>query len=140
MSVLTEAIYDVLAGDETIVSLIGTYGGLPAVFTIDPAPGDAVLPYIVTAGSVAQESWDTKTTRGRIITRDIRCYTAASGSSQVVENIAERVRELFHRQELEIDGYSCIILSCSGPQAADEQEAYGRIVTLRVHVLVIGGD
>lgn len=134
MSVLTQAIYDVLAGDATLTGLLNTYGGQPAVFTTDPAPGDAAMPYIVTAGEVAQEPFDTKTTEGRIATRDVRCYTAESGSAAVVEAIAERVRQLLHRQEISIAGYDWVMAECSGPIAADEQEAYGRIVTVRMTI------
>lgn len=134
MSVLTHAIYNVLAGDATLTGLLNTYDGEPAIFTTDPAPGDAAMPYIVTAGEVAQEPWDTKTTRGRIATRDVRCYTAESGSAQVVESMAERVYALFHRQEIAITDYEWVMCECSGPTAADEQEAYGRIVTIRMTV------
>jgi hypothetical protein len=131
MSVLTQAIYDVLAGDATLTGLLNTYDGEPAVFTTDPAPGDAAKPYIVSAGEVAQEAWDTKTTRGRIATRDVRCYTAESGSAAVVERMAERVYTLLHRQAIAIEDWTVVIAECSGPIAADEQDAYGRIVTVR---------
>lgn len=134
MSVLTSAIYDVLAGDGTLPTLLATYGGEPAVFTTEPAPGDATLPYIITAGEIATEPFDTKTTLGRIATRDIRCYTAASGSAMVVESIAERVRELLHRQEIAVSDHTWVWTECSGPIAADEQDAYGRIVTVRMTV------
>lgn len=134
MSVLTQAIYNALASDVTLTGLLNTYGGKPAIFTTDPAPGDAAMPYVITAGNVAQEAWDTKTTRGRIATRDIRCYTTESGSAETVEAIAERVRELLHRREIAIDGYDWTMCECSGPAAADEQDAYGRIVTVRMTV------
>lgn len=134
MSVLTQAIYDVLAGDVTLTALLGTYAGAPAIFTTDPAPGDAELPYVVTAGDVAQVPFDTKTTRGRDITRDVRCYTDANGSAVTVEAIAERVRFLLHRTEIPIDDFSWIMAACSGPQSADEQDSYGRIVTVRMVV------
>jgi len=132
MSVLTQAIYDRLVGDGTLTALLNTYEGAPAIFTTDPAPGDAVPPYVVTAGEVAQEAFDTKTTRGRTATRDVRCYTAAGGSAATVETIAERVRTLLHRQPLTIAGYTWMMTECSGPMAADEQDAYGRIVTARI--------
>jgi hypothetical protein len=129
---LTSAIYGKLAGDATLVALLSSYEGYPAVFTTDPAPGDAHMPYIVTAGEVAQSSFDTKTTRGRDITRDVRCYAPAGGSAQTVEAIAERVRELLHRQFLAVDGFDWVMSECSGPMAADEQDAYGRIVSVRL--------
>lgn len=131
---ITQAIYSRLAGDETLAGLVNTYQGEPAIFTTDPAPGDAALPYIVTAGAVATAAFDTKTTRGRTVTRDVRCYTSASGSAAVVEAMAERVRELLHRQELTVAGYAWVWSECSGPVAADEQDAYGRIVTIRITI------
>lgn len=131
---ITAAIYARLAGDATLVALLNTYRGAPAVFTTDPAPGDAVLPYIVTGGEVAQTPFDTKTTRGRTFFRDVRCYAAASGSAATVEAIAERVRELLHRQSLEIAGFVWILAECSGPIAADEQDAYARLVTVKLVV------
>lgn len=131
---LTAAIYSRLSGDTELVGLLGSYRGGPAVFTTDPAPGDATLPYIVTAGQVADAAFDTKTTRGRTLIRDLRCYSAASGSAATVEAIAERVRALLHRQTLEIDGFVWIWAECSGPIVADEQDAYGRIVTVTMTV------
>jgi hypothetical protein len=127
---ITQVIYDVLSGDATLSAMLATYRGNPAVFTTSVAPGDAVLPYIVTAGSVADVPFDTKTTLGRTITRDVRCYAASSGSVVNVEAIAERVRALLHRQALVISGFAWLWSLCSGPMAMDEQDAYGRIVTV----------
>ena len=130
MSVLTAAVYDRLTGDATLAGMLATYRGGPAVFTTDPAPGDASLPYIVTAGEVAQSPADTKVDRGRRAFRDVRCYTAADGSAMLVESIAERVRALFHRYTLPVDGFGVIVADCRGPISADEQDAYGRILTV----------
>lgn len=132
MSVLTRAMYEVLAEDATLAGMLATYGGRPAVFTTDPVPDDAELPYIVTAGEVSQAANDTKTTLGRAVLRDVRCYTSASGSAVQVEAISERVRSLLHRQPLTIAGFVWILAECIGPIAADEQDAYGRIVTVRL--------
>lgn len=134
MSLLTQALYNVLAGDATLTALLATYGGNPAIFTTEPVPGDAEMPYIISAGAVAQESNDTKTGQGRIVTRDIRCYSGVTGSAETVEDIAERARALLHRQALTISDYEWLITVASGPMAADEEDAYGRIVTIRVFV------
>ena len=131
---ITEAIHERLAGDAILSAMLNTYRGEPAVFTVDPAPGDAALPYIITAGAVSQGARDTKTTLGREIVRDVRCYTAASGSSVVVEEMAERVRQLLHREPLVIANFVWILAECSGPIQADEQDAYGRIVSVRLLV------
>ena len=134
MSVLTDALHSVLADDATLAGLLALYEGEAAVFTTDPAPDDANLPYIVTAGEVAQTPWDTKTTQGRRAVRDVRCYTAKTGSAATVEAIAERVRALLHRQTIAVDDYDVIIARCTGPVAADEEDAYGRIVSVELVV------
>jgi len=130
MSVITAAIYDKLAADSTLVGLLTSYKGSPAIFTTDPAPGDAVLPFIVSAGEVSQAPFDTKTTQGRDLIRDVRCYADADGSAVVIEAIAERVRAVLHRQALTIAGYRWIISDCTGPITADERDVYGRVISL----------
>lgn len=130
MSILT-AVYNKLAGDATLVALLASYEGYPAIFTTDPAPGDANLPYIVAAGEVVQVPFDTKTCLGREVVIDVRCYADAGGSSLTIEAIAERVRYLLHRQSLTIDGYDWVISDVSGPIVADELDYYGRIISLR---------
>jgi len=132
MSALSEAIYDVMTGDATLVGLLATYRDEPAFFTTDPAPGDATKPFGVSAGEVATSPWDTKTTRGREVWRDVRFYADADGSAVVVEALAERARALLHRQTLVVDGFSMIVAECSGPIVADEADAYGRILTIRL--------
>ncbi len=140
MSILTQAIYDRLSTDATLAGLLSTYRGGPAIFTTDPAPGDAANPLIVTAGEATQTPWDTKSSRGREIYRDVRCYTDATGSSLLVELIAERVRALLHRYEWwagtssTIAGFRAIVAEVSGPTVADEQDAYGRVLSLRLVV------
>lgn len=132
MSVLTSAIFNQLADDPVLAALLATYEGNPAVFTMDPAPGDATLPYIVTAGEATSSPNDTKTTLGLNLIRDVRCYAEASGSSVVIELIANRVRLLLHRQEVDVNGYQWVLSIASGPIVADEPDAYGRIVSLNV--------
>jgi len=131
---ITQTFYDRMVNDATLAALIATYRTGPAVFTTDPAPGDATLPYIVSAGQPVDAAFDTKTSRGRSLSRDVRCYAAADGSAALVEEIAERVRALFHRQALVIAGFVWIWAECSGPIVADEQDAYGRIVTVRLTI------
>ena len=128
---LTEALYDVLVGDAALVLLLATYDVLPAVFTVDPVPEGAELPFIVTAGQVTAMPFDTKTTRGRELWRDVRCYAEADGSAITVEAIAERVRALLHRQTITVTDFGMVVAECSGPIGADEQDAYGRVVTVR---------
>ena len=127
---LTEAIYDRLSGDAELVALLGTYHGGPAIFTTDPAPGDAALPYIVSSGEFAQRRYEAKNLRGREVFRDVRCYAATAGSAVTVEAMAERVRALLLRHVLAIEGFGTLVADVSGPVAADEADAHGRIVSV----------
>lgn len=132
MNALTQAIYDVLAGDTTLTGLLTPYHHLPGVFTAFPVPEKAEVPYVVSAGDVVDLPWDTKNSRGREITRDIRAFALADGNPIPVEVIGERVRFLFHRRTLPIQGYNWVISGVTGPIAADGDGYYGRVVTLTV--------
>lgn len=133
MSAVSGALFTVLAGDGALAGMLADYRGGPAVFTVDPAPADAVLPYIVTAGDVATVPADTKTSRGRRVTRDVRCYTAAEGSAVLVERIAERARSLLHRARIDVDGFSVVVVDVSGPfNGPAEPDAYARILTAHI--------
>lgn len=134
---LTAALYNRLAGDDELVAMLAEYQGESAIFTTDPAPGDAELPYIVSAGETGGRPFDTKVRRGRQVWRDIRCYAPATGSAALVEEIAERVRVLLHRHALEVENHETWVAEASGPIAADEDEAYGRVVTLRLVLMEV---
>ncbi|HEY8414407.1 MAG TPA: DUF3168 domain-containing protein [Thermaerobacter sp.] len=134
MGAITKAIYDRLAGDDTLRSMLATYEGQPAIFTAPP-PGKSPYPMIVTTGNATDSPDDTKTSRGREIWRDITCYTEATGSMADVEAIAERVRQLFHRAKIPVDGYQVWLSEASGPIPAEtDQTVYGLVVTVRLRM------
>lgn len=134
MGALSQAFYDRLVGDSALTALLAEYRGAPAIFTNDPAPPDALPPYIVTAGEFAVAPFDTKTLYGRTVYRDIRCYAAERGSAEQIEDIAERVRALFHRYELPVSGFTTMLCDVSGPTPApdDDEQVTGRIVSVRL--------
>ena len=127
-----KAIYDALSDDSTLTAMLSTYESEPAIFTVDPAPGDADKPFIVISPILDQAPFDTKNSRGRSARVDVRCYAEATGSAADIEAISERVRSLLHREPLTIDGHAWLWSSCFGPISADEAEAYGRIVTVLI--------
>ncbi|ADU50169.1 hypothetical protein Tmar_0044 [Thermaerobacter marianensis DSM 12885] len=137
MAALTQALYDRLAGDTELRTMLGTYKGQPAIFTAPP-PGDAgeaAYPMIVTLGAVSDTPDDTKTSRGREVQRDITCYTLADGSMSQVEAIAERVRQLLHRQPLAVDGYHVWLAEVNGPILAETDDTvYGLTLTVRLRM------
>jgi hypothetical protein len=132
---LTTAFVARLKTDATLLALLAKYpagGADPAVFSFDPVPEDAALPYIVTAGEFAVTPQDTKTTRRRDAFRDVRVYADAAGSAVTVEAIQKRVRELFHRFPLVVTGFTTVIARASGATIVDEKDVYGRVVTVRL--------
>jgi len=94
----------------------------------------------VSAGEVSVAPFDTKTTLGREIRRDVRCYAEADGSAVTIEEIAERVRARLHRHLLAIDGFETWVAECTGMIVADEDRAYGRVVSVRLISMEVEGE
>lgn len=141
MTDFAKSVYDALVGDEELVAMLSTYSGRPAVFMTDVAPPNAKYPFIVSSDPVASAEFDTKTTTGRDITRDVRCYDASRAfdgvagvprSPVVVNRIAERARRVLIAAQL--FGVHLVLKVVSGPVAVDDEEAYGRVVTVRAVV------
>ena len=144
MADITKAIYTRLSGDATLQGLLTTYSGAAAVFTTDPIPADAVLPY-VTVLPIAEVPFESKplytggtvlgdVTTGREVTYDVGCYDEDDGSAVDVEAIYERVRALLHRHILTIANFTTVIAEVTGTLSADEDGVFGRIVTIRLIV------
>jgi len=119
MNALTQAIYSTLAADSALSAMLASYGGGPAIITADPVPYDVPRPYVVTAQPLNDQPFDGKNTvLGHTIRQDVRVVADATGSSQQIEAIAERVRALLHRQALAVAGFTMIVSDVSGPVAA----------------------
>jgi hypothetical protein len=132
MTPLTQAIYNRMAGDTTLTSMLSVYRGSPAIFTADPVPPDAKRPFIVAAGAVNDSAFDTKTSRGREVSRDIRVYTDATGSFAGLEQISDRVRTLFHRYAIAVIGFSTLVAQASGPTVVPtDPQVQGMSVSVR---------
>jgi hypothetical protein len=130
---ITKGLYDRLEPDATLAALLSTYSGNAAVFTTDPIPQDATLPYVVIR-DLSEVTFDTKTSRGREVWHDVGCYAKDEGSAVLVESIKERVRALLHRYALTIANFTTVIAEVSGIVQADEDGVFGRIVTIRLIV------
>jgi hypothetical protein len=134
MPAITQAVYDVLAADAQLGSLLGLYRGFPAIFTADPVPADAPLPLIVSSGLVAGPTQVPEASKQTIAARpvqDIRCIDEAKGSMALITTIAMRVFWLFERAEFEIQGWHLVRSRASMPFLG---ESDGRFYTLIVTV------
>lgn len=133
MSAVTAAVQTKLAGDPTLIGMLASYQGAPAIFTAAPIPQDAPFPCVVTAGNLADLADDTLDRLGRDIRRDVAVYFPWSGSSLAVEAAAERIRAVFHKQPLAVAGFHHVMTLASGPVTAPvEGDEVGRVVSLRI--------
>lgn len=138
MSLLTSAIYDRMANDSHLQSVLATFQERPAIFTQVPLPDSfeyGQSPYIITEGPVTDDTdggGDTKLTTGRAISRDVRMYQTAYADSQDLEDLAEYVWGLFHENPLGVDGYETIFTRASGPTIAptSQDDMRGRVISI----------
>lgn len=110
------AIFDRLASDSTLATLLGAYGGAPAIFSGDVVPvsyefGD--LPAVVIGPTLSARDRDDFTNFAREARVSVRLFCAAGESSEAIDDAAERVRALLHRWA---GPPSCTV---NGPQAAN---------------------
>jgi hypothetical protein len=119
MNALTQTLFNTMAGDATLAAMLANYLGGPAIITADPVPYDVPRPYVITTHPIRDQALDGKNvTLGRTIHQDIRVIADATGSSQLIDSAAERIRSLFHRQSLAVSGYTMIVADVSGPIVA----------------------
>lgn len=140
MNALSQAIYNVLSADATLTGLLAPYtppGGsaVPAIFSADPVPEGAPMPFIVWSGALHDEPFGGKVedTIGRVTYLDIRCFAVATGSSQLIDSICERIRALLHNVLLTVAGFTNIIARCTaGPlNAPTDPRIMGRVLTFQ---------
>jgi len=126
-SATTEAVFVRMNSDATLRSLVNVFkpGGNLNIYTAAPIPESAEYPLILSAGNVSILPWDTKTTRGFDVSRDIVVYDNATHTMLLVEQVADRIHELFHRFPLQPSGFlPAIVSECQGPTGAPTSEDY----------------
>jgi hypothetical protein len=126
----TQAIYDSMAGDSLLVTLLPEYRGRINVHTGRTVPPDAPRPYIWSWGDITNLPFDTKDIIGREVTRDIWIVADDTGSEVEVMDIANRVRDLFNRLVMTI-GAANLVTIVNGPRVgASTEDLTARIVTV----------
>lgn len=136
----TATIFARLTGDATLVALLDTHNGSPAIFN-DRAPDAYIVgpkPGLVIAAPTEDRPVETFTERSRQITRDVRGYAPDTGSTLALDTVMERVRDLFHNlpASLTVSGGTVQIARASGPAASPTTDPalIGRRVTLRLEI------
>jgi len=127
---LRGAIFQKLIANGNITSNVSEYLNYPAIFTVEPIPTDVNLPYIIVS-QVSEVPNDTKTHDGRELLIDIRIYTQKNGNVNVIENLVEEVYQEFHNEIVVVDNFQNYLLRVVDIVNSDEEEVYGRIVSIR---------
>ncbi|MBE3604139.1 hypothetical protein IMX07_10940 [bacterium] len=143
MQPLSAAIFAKLSGDATLAGMLASYGSpaRPAIFSIDPVPLDAAMPYVCWNGALHDEPFGGKVEEatGRDLKLDIRIYApgimsadGSSSSTAAIDAIAERVRALLHMTPLAVSGYTNMMARCiNGPIVIQsDPQAQGRAITM----------
>jgi hypothetical protein len=143
MLAVSKALFDTMVADETLTDLLGEYQGEPSIFTKRPVPTGATYPIVLADTVVTDVNADFLNEDFRIIDRDIVVYgeseVAVGGETvshyRAVEQAAERIRELFHGQRVEITGWDLVDIRVLGPiSAPTEADESGRLVTLTLRL------
>lgn len=126
----TQAIFDVMNADSLLVGLVSQFDGQPAIFTMKEVPPDALRPYIWSYSDITNVPFESKTNLGRDVTRDIWCVDDDKGDEDLVMEIANRVRDIFHRTVMTI-GIGNMRTVALGPRLGmSGDDVTARIVTL----------
>lgn len=142
MRAVNDAIAARLIADAALTALgLATYAGEPAVIVGDWLPPGVEPPFIQVGGPILDTGgpFDTKNSVGRQWTRDITIIDRNTpGDTSRVEDMAERVRDLFQRKHADIaaSGWATMVSAVAGPTAAQTDETLvGRIVTLTLSAM-----
>lgn len=125
----TATIFARLTGDATLVALLDTHNGAPAVFSERAPDGYEIgpKPCLVIAADTDGRAVETMTEFGRRIVRDVRGYAPDAGSTLALDTVMERVRTLFHNNpgSLTVVGGVVKISRVTGPTASPTQSELG---------------
>ena len=138
MTDISVALRNAIINDPIIAPLLSTYRNSPAMFLRHPAPTGATFPYILSGSDTTVTDDDFIADEKPVIIRQISVYGEQKAHFRVVEQIARRLRVLFHRNpnSISIDGYHVIQITVQGPvdaPVADDQNT-GKAVSLTVRV------
>ena len=135
---LAPAILAAIKTDPAITGLLSTFQGEPAIATRRPVNAGMVNPLIVITPDVAINDGDALTSIRPIVIRDVIVYGNQPDDYRTVEDIAYRLRDLFHRKRDSIipTGFDVIAVTAAGPRPAptSNDEIVGRVVSLTIQL------
>ena len=139
---IEEAIHRVLSADSDVTTGLATYvfttGGLPlpAIFTMENPPKNAVLPAVCIHGPIGGARWGTREKKGAEVLVDVSLWGDKSRSTLALGSLAWRIWEALERAELQILGYEEVGCMATPPRALRDPDGFpGYQVEVRVRIL-----
>ena len=136
---ITGGLYAHLAAQSGIVSRIGTFAAVPAIFANEHGAPEGydiktAGPCIVIPPAFASSNADDWDTKAREVFDELRIYAPASGSSAPINDLAELVRRALHVKSVPVTGARSLTATATGPVAAPTSgpDLFGRAVTVRL--------
>lgn len=141
---LPAAIRTTMIGSDDLAAFLSGYKGEPAVFTKRPAPTDAQYPLaLIASQNAAASDQDMLVSRVSVLQRDISVYGRATDQVREVDQAAELIYLMFHRQKwsLSIEGFHVIDIVARRPSEApsDDNKLIGRLVPLTIRLQDLSG-
>ena len=124
-----------IVGNSTITPLLGTWDNNPAVHTRSPMPSDSGFPAIVIQ-QITRTDQDEINHHRPIVNADISVFGYQPDMVRVVDQIADLVFALFHRQRaITVTNYSLIDIRASGPYPIPSDDTTtGRGISLTIRL------
>jgi hypothetical protein len=141
---LPAAIRSAIIGNAPIVALLGQYENEPSVHTRRPAPEGAEYPMVIVPSESASASdQDMMRRQIPVLGRDVLIYGRNPKDYREVDEAAELIFLLFHRQKwaLSIEGYRVLDIVARRPTAAptSDEKKVGRLVPLTIRLQGLAG-
>ena len=126
MSAVTDAIYATIVADSQVTDQLTLFNGRSAIFSYRPVPESAVAPYVFIGEARRDQHDDTLTSTGRVIVHPVWLIFPRSGGVGTLDQTAERIRTLFHRQSsIVVSGFSTVQVIAEGPRLGTLEDEGG---------------
>jgi hypothetical protein len=144
LTVLPAAIRSAIIASPPIVALLGLYEREPSVHTRRPAPEGAAYPMvIIPSENAAASDQDALRSKRPVLQRDVLIFGQNPKDYREVDEAAELIFTLFHRQRfaISVPGYHVIDIVARRPMAAptSDEKRVGRLVPLTIRLQDLAG-
>lgn len=126
-------VWAIASQDQTILSLLPTFKGDPAIFRGSVAPRDCPFPFAIVRPDVRSGDGGTFRRRGGSVLVDLGIYDDLANGEDVAEQIASRIEDIFDRQFIQPPGWrNSPISEVSRLSAPYEDGRTGIVVSIRI--------